>query len=226
MPVIFSHEVDVSTIEPGDFQVITAAGRKGSVTCLTLAPADDPGELRTALLAGDFGDINDQPVSVEIVGDLLTQDRSANFRGAKIQVTPLEPGPSIVFAELVPQEQWALGSEGTSLPFGGGNGCPANTRQVVRVTWNGGITKPGGAEADQEDGARYQVYVQSQDDETRLISPMALADLGDGDNNHKLCLDTEASVISVTFPAGFLTDPREDLNPETSAQVDAPSAND
>ena len=47
------------------------------------------------------------------------------------------------------------------------------------------------------------------------VSPVAVGDLGDGDNNHELCLDTEARVIRVEFPAGLLTDPREDLNPAT-----------
>ena len=41
MPVVFSHEVDVQTLEPGDFRVTTASGAIGEVTCLTLAPADD-----------------------------------------------------------------------------------------------------------------------------------------------------------------------------------------
>ncbi|MHA3842447.1 hypothetical protein ACSMXM_14280 [Pacificimonas sp. ICDLI1SI03] len=49
--------------------------------------------------------------------------------------------------------------------------------------------------------------------------PVALADLGDGDNNHVLCLDTKDKPISAAFPAGILTDPNDDLNPDTSILV-------
>jgi len=53
----------------------------------------------------------------------------------------------------------------------------------------------------------------------REITPVALADLGDGDNNHLLCLDTADAPLSVSFPAGVLTDPNDDLNPATSVAV-------
>ena len=47
----------------------------------------------------------------------------------------------------------------------------------------------------------------------------ALANLGDGDNNHMLCMDTTDRPISVSFPEGILTDPNDDLNPATTASV-------
>lgn len=139
MPIIFSHEVDIRTLEPGDLRITTASGKVGQIVCLTLAPADDPGELRTALLIGEYGSITDQPVRVEIVGNVLSKDRSVNFRGASGRVTPLESGPSLVWAERVPQSAWALGRPATRLPWGGGNGCPVGTTQVVRVSWDGGV---------------------------------------------------------------------------------------
>ncbi len=215
MPVIFSHEVDHKTLEPGDFRVVTASGMVGEITCLTLAPADDRGELRTVLLAGDYGSLEDQPSTIEIVGNLLTLDGSANFKGLTIDVTPLEDGPTLVWAETTPQEQWKLGVKATPLPFGGGSGCPAQTQQIVRATWNGGITKPGGDPADDEERQLYQVTVRGADNTLRPITPLALADLNDGDNNHLLCLDTTDPVEAVSFPAGHVTDPREDLNPDT-----------
>jgi hypothetical protein len=48
---------------------------------------------------------------------------------------------------------------------------------------------------------------------------LTLADLGDGDNNHLLCLDTADQPVSVSFPAGIFTDPNDDLNPETEIAV-------
>ena len=34
-----------------------------------------------------------------------------------------------------------------------------------------------------------------------------------------LCFDAEGDPTEVRFPAGFLTDPREDLNPDTIAPI-------
>jgi hypothetical protein len=219
MPVIFSHEVDIRTLEPGDLRITTASGKVGNVVCLTLAPADDPGELRTALVIGEYGSAKDQPVLVEIVGNVLSKDGTVNFRGASTRVTPLESGPSLVWAERVPEAEWALGRAATRLPWGGGNGCPEHTSQVVRVAWDGGVKKSDGSEADQAIGRLYQVTVIGSDGSARSVTPMALADLGDGDNNHALCLDVADPAVSVRFPAGHLTDPRDDVNEVTAITV-------
>lgn len=219
MPVIFSHEVDITTLEPGDIRVTRLSGVIGEVRCLTLAPADDPGELRTALLAGAFGSPEDPPASVDIVGNVLSLDNRVNFIGASVAITPLEDGPTLVYAEIVPETQWTPGKAATSLPWGGGSGCPQETVQVVRVTWNGGVTRPGGDPAGDAERALYQVEVIREDGQRSVITPFALADTGDGDNNHKLCLDTTDPALSVSFPPGHLTDPREDLNPATSVAI-------
>jgi len=219
MPVIFSHEVDVTTLEPGDFRVVQRSGAIGEVTCLSLAPADDPGELRTVLLAGQFGDQQDQAVSLEVTGNILSLDGSVTFKGSRVDVTPLEAGPSLVFAQMVPEDQWAIGQEATSVPFGGGSGCPEGTLQVIRATWNGGITKPNNDPAGDEERALYEVVLEQAEGEPMTVTPMALADTSDGDNNHKLCLDTAGTALSVRFPAGYLTDPRDDLNPATRVEV-------
>ncbi len=220
MPIIFSQEVDPDTLEPGDIKVTTASGSIGEVMCLTLAPADDVGELRTALLVGQYGSDDDQPVTVEIVGNVLSADGSVNFKGTKVDVTPLENGPSLVMAELVPMSDWSLGVPATGIPFGGGSGCPSDTKQIVRAVWDGGVTKPNGRnDADDLERQEYKVTVERDDGSRADLIPFALADLGDGDNNHKLCLDTEDQAVAISFTEGFLTDPREDLNPATAANV-------
>ncbi|MEO0589987.1 MAG: hypothetical protein AAFZ11_05435 [Pseudomonadota bacterium] len=219
MPVIFSHEVDVTTLEPGDFKINQRSGAISEVTCLTLAPADDPGELRTALLAGQFGDLQDQAVTVEVIGDVLSRDGSVTFKGAQVDVTPLEDGPSLVFAEAVPEDEWSIGQKPTSVPFGGGSGCPEGTQQVVRATWNGGITKPNNTPAGDKERALYEVVMERANGDPISVTPIALADTGDGDNNHKLCLDTSGRVQSIRFPAGYLTDPGDDLNPATQVEL-------
>ncbi len=219
MPVIFSHEIDVETMQAGDFRVVSASGVVGDITCVTPAPAEDPGELRTVLIVGEYGSIDDQPVLIEIVGNLLSIDGQLNFLGATTPVIPLEAGPTMEWSEVVPEEQWDLGREATAIPFGGGNGCPLETRQVVRVTWAGGVTKPGGGEIDDLEREAYRVRVSFGDEGEADLVPFAIGDLGDGDNNHELCLDRAGRPLAVEFPAGLLTDPRGDLNPDTRIEI-------
>lgn len=218
MPVIFSHEIDLSTMQAGDFRVLSESGKVGEITCVTLAPADDPGESRTALVVGQYGSAEDQPVSVEIIGNLLSIDGKVNFRGAQSPVIALEDGPTMTWSEVVPEEQWDLGKPATLLPWGGGSGCPLGTTQVVRVTWAGGITKPGGQEIDDKERSAYRVTISIDANQAEVI-PFAMGDLGDGDNNHELCLDEEGTPVKVEFPAGLVTDPREDLNPANRVKV-------
>ncbi|MEM7134326.1 MAG: hypothetical protein AAF702_49100 [Chloroflexota bacterium] len=224
MPVIFSTEIDPETMQAGDFQVTTASGAIGSLVCVTLRPATNEGELRTVLLVGDYGSADgDPPVRVEIVGNISSIDQTLNFKGAQVDVTPLKPGPSLIFAEVVPDEGWHLGRESDG-SGGSSSGCPTEgVEQIVRITWAGGVTLENGDElGDKPSDAERQLYtvtVQAADGSTRDVSPFALGDLEDGDNNHELCLDTDERPLSVSFPAGIFTDPNDDLNPATSVQV-------
>ncbi len=218
MPVIFSTEIDHTTLQAGDFQVTTQSGRVGSMHCASFLPATDAGELRTLLLIGDFGDADtDPPARVEIVGHLYSIDGTLDFRGASVSVTPLEPGPTLVLAEVFSPE---IPDEGLGIRRTAGSSCPeAGVLQAVRVVWAGGVTLEDGSEPGQEEGALYQITVQAADGTQRIVTPVALADLGDGDNNHLLCLDTADTPISVSFPAGVLADPNDDVNPATSVEV-------
>ncbi len=219
MPVILSHEIDHKTMQAGDFRVTTASGRVGEILAVTLAPADDKGEHRTVLFAGSFGSIHDQPTKVEVIGNLLSIDGSLNFKGASVSVTPLEEGPSMVWAEIVPEHEWDIGKEATLLPWGRGSGCVKGTKQVVRVTWNGGVTKRAGGEVDDLERVQYRVTLLLNDGSKIDATPFALGDLGDGDNNHELCLDAVGTPQSVYFPAGYVKDPRGDPNPETTIAI-------
>ncbi|MEO1594904.1 MAG: hypothetical protein AAFS02_06625 [Pseudomonadota bacterium] len=221
MPVIFSQEVDVSTLQAGDLKVVTESGAVGEITCVTLAPADDPGEARTALLVGAYGSAEDQPVSVEVIGNVLSKDGQLNFRGAVVDVIELEAGPTLVLAEDVPEQEWALGKRATRAPLGGGSGCPKGTAQVIRAVWAGGITKPGNDEVDDNERLRYRVTLRDVNGDIRSVVPFALGDLGDGDNNHELCLDVRGAPLEVVFEDGYVTDPRDDLNPLTRVSVSA-----
>ena len=221
MPLVFSHQLDINTLQPGDFRITRADGSTGSLVCVTPMPALDEGELRTILLIGEYGSAENQPVQVDIVGNLLSIDGSLNFRNSSSTVIALEEGPTLIYAEVVPESQWDLGKElSAGRRFGApGNGCPEETQQVVRVVWTGGITKPGGYEIDDVERLAYKVFVEDYTGELKLILPFAVADLRDSDNNHELCLDTIAKPVRVEFPAGLMTDPVGDLNPATSINV-------
>ncbi len=218
MPVIFATEIDIETMQAGDFEVTRASGEKGPLHCVSVLPATDPGELRTVLLIGQLGPADsDPPVSVEIVGHLHSMDGTLDYKGATFGVTPLPDGPSMILAQVV--EDWTLvGDLGPRRVRG--SLCPADgTVQAVRVTWAGGVTLADGGEPGEAERDLYRVTVETSDGNRREVSPSALADLGDGDNNHMLCLGTSDRPVSVSFPAGILTDPNDDLNPETRVEV-------
>jgi len=218
MPVIFATEIDIETLQAGDFEVTTASGETGEMHCVSMLPATDPGELRTVLLIGQLGPAAaDPPVRVTIAGNLHAMDGKMNYRGATVAVTPLPDGPSIILAETV--EDWTL--VGTLGPRRvRGSLCPSDrTLQAIRVTWAGGVTLPDGGEPSEMERDLYEVLVESEAGIRRTVKPAALADLGDGDNNHMLCMNTTDRPISVSFPAGVFTDPNDDLNPATSVQV-------
>jgi hypothetical protein len=211
MPVIFGQEVDASTLEPEDFRVTTRSGAVGQVGCVTLRPADEPGELRTALVIGRYGSAADQPVRVEVVGDVMSLDGTVNFRGAAVAVTPLEAGPGLVLAESLPLEAWSVG---------GPDNCPADgIGNIVRATWAGGVRRPGGDEVGAPEAAMYRVALRQPDGSVVTVAPVAIGDLNDNDNNHDLCLAEAGEPLSVAFPAGALVDPNDDLNPDTEIMV-------
>lgn len=201
MPVIFSTEIDPTTMQAGDFRVTTASGATGEMLCVTLLPATDGGELRTVLLVGEFGDAEaDPPVSVEVVGHLHSIDGTLDFRGARVDVTPLASGPSLVMAEVADpaSQDMGLGQRRTD-----GDDCPSGgIMQAVRVVWAGGVTLENGDEPGDAERDLYRVTGRAADGTEREITPVALADLGDGDNNHLLCLDTADMPLSVAGSSG------------------------
>ena len=219
MPVVFDREIDAPTLQAGDFRVLTRSGKVGKVTCVTLFPALDPGELRTALLVGEFGSaLSDPPASVEIIGNVYSASRSVNYKSTKVSVTPLDAGPSLVLAQVLAPALWQLGKQ-AGIGRGVGSGCPVGTAQIVRVVWAGGVVKVNGEELADAERKHYQVLLEKGDGSRQNVTPFALADLGDGDNNHLLCLDIAGTPRQVSFPAGHLVDPNGDRNPATMVVV-------
>jgi len=215
MPIVLSHTIDPESLQAEDFSVVRQSGKQSTPMCVTLRPSLDAGELRTVLLIGEFGNADDDPpVKVEVVDDLIsdgTGGEPVSFRGTDTQVIPLAAGPTLVWAGIVPEEVWSQ--------TGRESACPANSQQVVRVTWTGGIKLPNGDELRDAERMLYRVTVTHPDGSKEVIAPAALADLGDNDNNHLLCLDTTTPATAIAFPAGHLVDPNKDLNPETQIAV-------
>ena len=215
MPVVLTHTVDPESLQAKDFKVVRQSGASSAPMCVTLRPAGDVGEQRTVLLIGEFGDAdNDPPVEVAIVDDLMSDGADGlqvNFRCTRSPVIPLAAGPALIWAGRVPPEIWSQTGRGTA--------CPADTQQVVRVTWTGGVRLPSGEEPGDTERQLYRVTLNTLDGSLQQIIPAALAELGDNDNNHYLCLDTLVPATAVAFPAGHLVDPNGDLNSESRISI-------
>lgn len=203
MPVTFSVQLDGETVKPEAFVVETAAGERVTPSCATLRPADERLENRTVLLAGPFGTLEAPPQAVEVVGHL--QDTGGrSLEGLRTEtITPLQNGPSLVLAERFAPD--TVGLEGE---------CPDGTKQVVQLTWEGGVTGPDGA--DLKEPQRLAVSVTL--DDGSIVKPVALGD-DDPDNFVHACLDTATEAKTVAVEAGHFHDPGDDANPETHIDV-------
>ena len=203
VPVTFSVQLDEATIAPEDFAVETDTGERVTPECATLAPATEPLELRTVLLAGTFGTPEAQPRAFEVVGVLEDLDGNEITDLRSDDVTPLEDGPSLVLAERYLPTNPGIDSE-----------CPADTAQVVQLVWGGGVTGPNGARL----GEPQRLGVSVRLEDGNAVEPIALAD-DDPDNFVYACLEASSPAVEVSVAAGLFHDPGDDANPATSAPV-------
>ena len=128
----------------------------------------------------------------------------ASVRGLRTElITALEAGPSLVLAERFDPTTAGLAGE-----------CPPETKQVVQLTWQGGVTGPQGA--DLGETQRTSITVTLEDGST--VAPVALAD-DDPDNFVHACLDVATPAQSVSVSAGHFHDPGDDPNPATEVEI-------
>ena len=214
MPVVLSHRISSDSVRPEQFQITTRSGKLKTPKCATLRPAGDPGERRTVLLIGEFGNAEtDPPEIVTIVEDLFSDTAEPlNFRGQSVEVTPLSEGPSMVLAESLGRDDWAVDRRGTQCPGEG-------VRQIIRVTWNGGVRLANGDEPGDTETQLYSLTMEPEQRARYTTHPIAIAELGDNDNHHLLCLDTDDKASAVSFPSGHFIDPNGDLNPDTRVML-------
>jgi len=214
MPVVFSHEIDTETLDASDFKIETAKGNLLGVEVVTLRPAVEAFELRTVLLIGEFGNHpDDEPIEVAIVDDLRTRS-GQNFKGQKVNVTPLEKGPFLSYAEY-----FKLDDNYPYVANGRGCDCPTEkTKMVVRTVWAGGVRALNGEELGAKELQNFKIFLQVGSD-TLQVNPFQIADLRDNDNNIDLCLDQEGIPLMVSIEANTAIDPRDDANDFTSLEV-------
>ena len=210
MPIVLDRRIPLpALLDPSVFVVHRASGVESSVGCATLVPADEAEERRTILLVGEFASDDDPPVGVEIVGTLLTDD-GVDAKGALIEtVVPLAAGPSIVLAEHY------LISE---LPTGDTDECPADTDHIIKTTWEGGVSGPGGADLDESH--RLGTTVEYANGEVRVAT--LLADAFDNDNHVEFCMSAPGEPVAITASPSLYEDPNGDLNElHTQVVIDA-----
>ncbi len=206
MPVTFSRRIGVDNPEASAFRVTTRSGLVRTPRCATLRPALGPSKRHTVLLIGDFGDDPaDPPARVELVGSVPLLSGGDASGLSSDRVTPLSQGPELRIAYRYAPTALA------------GSSCPTTTRQIVQLTWAGGVRSSTGGELGDEARTRMRVTLSTG----AAVTPVALADLGDNDNYTQLCLDIDTPAESVTLEAGVAIDPRGDANPVTSIRVTA-----
>ena len=214
MPLVFSQEIEPSTLDNTDFEVITEDGSSHGVEFVTLKPANEEFELRTVLFIGEYGSHPDNPpVRVNIVGD-LTSRSGQNYKGQSLDVIPLPDGPTISYAEY-----FTFDEDYPYVKRGAGCDCPREgTEIVVRTVWAGGVRAVNGKDlGDNELDSFHVTLVQEED--TIKVNPYKLADLGDNDNNIDLCLKEYGVPILVEVNEDVAIDPRGDKNPETESEI-------
>jgi hypothetical protein len=230
--LVFSHKIDLSSLDAGDFQIISLDSTVYTPDCAMLTPAGESNELSTVLLVGEFGTTQiNEPVSVQVIGDLLTLPNDSldlsrclsiqNYNGYNIDtVIHLSSGPLLAYASSLHLSNAQLGVPGSSGTPGNsiGGGCPTGTQQVVQVAWTGGVTPfiSGMSESALKD------YYTIQVDSAGVFipyKPSSIADLDDNDNYHDLCMDVQYTPLKVSFEAGFVEDPNGDPNPFTEIDL-------
>lgn len=218
MPVTFDRFILGSSVDVSDFAIVLEDGTSVTPLCALQYPPNEPNELQTVNLIGDFGKTSGpRPSQLRLVGALdghLPLDDVWQPLGevAPREITQLEAAPFIVDA-------WTLTPQ---LLVGDLNGCTVGS-SFVRVVWSNGMTAyPTGDELDAERVASYQVDYELPSGELRTLTPLAIGDLSDhppkvflDDNMHDLCLPEAppgAVLKAIEIAANSLQDPNGDPN--------------
>lgn len=214
MPIVFSHEIDPTTLAGSDFEVETQNGTVFQVEFATLMPSNEEFELRTVLLIGEFGNAPENPPISVIIADDLRSRTGHNFKGERIPVIPLEEGPTLSYAT-----HFELTDAYPYVATGRGCDCPKGiTKTVVKAVWSGGVRALNGDELGNHELKNFLVTIVHEND-TLQVSPFKIADVNDNDNNTDLCIKERGTPIQVTVAKNTAIDPRGDANNTTVAHI-------
>lgn len=196
--MVFSVPIDATTLSAEDFTITTASGATTKPTVATLEPAAESDESRTVLLAGPLGSADDLPVSVEIVGSVLSVD-GEELRGLTSEVTT--NGSLLVLALVDPAETNSAGNETTP------------TR--IQLTFNGGVTGEFNSELGVDELLAFRIY----DEDGHSHIPTGFEDLGDNDNHVVLLVPPGVTPASVSVQSNTLFSPTNRPNASSSIEV-------
>ncbi|HHP7242985.1 MAG TPA: hypothetical protein ACFCUD_15030 [Cyclobacteriaceae bacterium] len=214
MPVVFSHELEPSTVDASDFEVVTKNGIEFKIEAFTFVPAEEAYELRTLLLIGEYGNHPDNPpIELKVVGDLMTRT-GVNYKGQSKEIIPLLEGPILSYAEY-----FTFDNDYPYLAKGFGCDCPKETtKTVVKAVWAGGVRAVNGEELGDNELSAFEITLVQEMD-TLTVTPFQLADLSDNDNNIDLCLKEDGTPIKLVVKENTAIDPRDDKNPRTEIEI-------
>jgi hypothetical protein len=223
MPIVFSKPFDPDVVlSVGNFKILDTSGEEREAVCATLAPANDPNENRTILLIGDLADRGQEGIgSIEVISD-------AN--GAELLHADNSPATG---DRISGDDIRQLGERGTNLLFsevfdvdGFNPGCPANTTDVLWLTFEGGTN--GGS----TDTGNFEVVGRMATTPRGgevVVGVLAVVD-ADNDNHLGLCVNLErrrggrgntisVDVESISIAAGSYVDPMNVPNPEATIEA-------
>lgn len=227
IPVTFNWFINPSTIAVTDFVITRTDGTTVTPTCALQFPPNEPNEIQTVNLIGNFGDpAGARPQSVTVVGALEGRPPLAS------QWQPITPGlsQSIVQIEAGPDisDAWRLTP---AMLKGDKNACTVG-KTFVRVAWSNGMTAyPGGTELGDAAVKSYRALFTLPNGKVINVRPLAVADLADhsttamDDNMHDLCLPkvpAGAVLKEIRIGANFLQDPNGDPNLVQRFKVQSP----
>lgn len=229
IPVTFNWFINPTTIQVTDFVITRTDGTTVTPTCALQFPPNEPNEIQTVNLIGNFGDPDGvRPNTVTVVGELEGRPpRASNWRpitpGLSQTIVQIEAGPDI-------SDAWRLTP---AMLKDDKNACTVG-RTFVRVVWSNGMTAyPGGTEVGDAAVKSYRALFTLPSGKIINVRPLAVADLADhsttamDDNMHDLCLPkvpARAVLNEIRIGGNFLQDPNGDPNLVQRFKTPNPSA--
>lgn len=193
LPVVFDRPLDISSVDPEDFVVVTASGDRVTPGCATFFPSANRDERQTILTQGQYGAPGASPVRVEIVGSIQSADRRVNYQGTSITVVPFEVGAVLVYAQRLPLAR----------QLGRPDQCPRGTAQVIQLAF--------GSNAGNQWPVNLLANFVVELEDGNFATPFAFADTT-VDNYLELCLNERSPGVHVDVDALTVPDASGQLN--------------